>query len=281
MAPRSFAPGSIGPGLFFWTRMGDMADRLIRDELLTSERYCTVSRDARLLFVHLMLVADDFGNFSGKNFTVRASCFPGEQIDPEALENWLSELVEKDLTRFYEISGERYINIPRFRQRLRAMRPKFPLPPWASSEDQQALKVRNVRHPRADDGQLPLEEKRSEEKGSEENKSTVGNSANPDVTKPELWDFAQPPTRHQEAHFCLAFLNKVSGSRFRAGEAHLSLIRARLAEGYTVDDVKRVCAAKATAWKNDDKMREYLRPDTIFNRTKFAVYVGQCAGGER
>ena len=62
-----------------------MSDRVVRDELLTSERYWSLSSDsARLLFVHLMLRADDLWIFRAANYTVRSTCFgvtaPGAEV---------------------------------------------------------------------------------------------------------------------------------------------------------------------------------------------------------
>ena len=40
-----------------------MADRVVRDELLRSHRYVTLSSDTcRLLFLHIILCADSLGN---------------------------------------------------------------------------------------------------------------------------------------------------------------------------------------------------------------------------
>lgn len=111
-----------------------MADRVIRDELLTSGRYWSVSIEARELFVHLLLNADDTARFSGNNYTIRAACFPGQAVDPEKLEGLLSSLLDADLIRFYEAGGLRFIFIPRFKQRLRFTKSKYPAPPNGISD---------------------------------------------------------------------------------------------------------------------------------------------------
>ena len=106
-----------------------MSDRLIRDEILTSERYWSVSNDAKLFFIHIMLNADDTARFSGKNFTLRSSCFPGQPIDEKHIERMLEELHDHDLIRIYTVKNERFIFVPRFKQRLRFRNSKFPEPP--------------------------------------------------------------------------------------------------------------------------------------------------------
>lgn len=106
-----------------------MPDRIIRDELLTSERYWSVGIEAQQLFTHLLLRADALGRFSGKNFTIRMSCYPGLQRTPLIIEKMLAELHDADLIRLYEAAGERFVFIPRYRQRLRYTNSKYPAPP--------------------------------------------------------------------------------------------------------------------------------------------------------
>jgi len=107
-----------------------MADRVVRDEMLRSERYWSVNIEEQRLFVHLLLNADSYGRFSGKNYTVRAACFPGQAVEPSKIEKMLSDLNDADLIRLYEVDGERFIFIPRFKQRLRYKLPsKYPEPP--------------------------------------------------------------------------------------------------------------------------------------------------------
>ena len=71
----------------------------------------------------------------------------------------------------------------------------------------------------------------------------------------------------------ICYLNEVTGKKFRTNsqltKRHLN---ARLNEDYTVDDFKKVIAYKYEQWCNDKKMREYLRPETLFG-TKFEGYL--------
>ena len=106
-----------------------MSDRVIRDELLTSERYWAVSNEAKLLYIHLILNVDDTARFSGKNFTLRTSCFPGQAMEAAHMERMLDELQNNDLIRLYVVDGERYVFVPRFKQRLRFINSRFPEPP--------------------------------------------------------------------------------------------------------------------------------------------------------
>ena len=74
----------------------------------------------------------------------------------------------------------------------------------------------------------------------------------------------------------LVFLNEKTGRSYRATKVNLEFITARIAEGYSEQDCRMVIAKKTREWINDDQMAHYLRPATLFNRTKFNQYVGEC-----
>ncbi len=73
----------------------------------------------------------------------------------------------------------------------------------------------------------------------------------------------------------LSFLNEKTGKKYRPVASNLRMIRARLKEGYTVEELRQVIAMMVRKWSSDEKMREYLRPATIFNATKCAQYIGE------
>lgn len=108
-----------------------MSQRLIREDMLDSERVQRRSVEARWLFVATMLIADDMGLLELGEFKLsRRASLPEKRIP--AL---LAELVDADLLRPYEVAGKRYAFIPRFGQRLRVKRAKNPLPPEALMQD--------------------------------------------------------------------------------------------------------------------------------------------------
>ncbi|MFM0100304.1 conserved phage C-terminal domain-containing protein [Paraburkholderia nemoris] len=82
----------------------------------------------------------------------------------------------------------------------------------------------------------------------------------------------------------IEYLNAKAGTKFQPVKANLQLVKARLSEGASPEDCRAVIDAKVAAWRDDAKMAQYLRPDTLFNATKFAQYAGQIcrddAGGE-
>lgn len=71
------------------------------------------------------------------------------------------------------------------------------------------------------------------------------------------------------------YLNEKTNSQFRnSTKKTQTLIKARFAEGFNLEDFKKVIDTKATEWLNDSKMSKFLRPETIFG-TKFESYLNQ------
>ena len=111
-------------------------------------------------------------------------------------------------------------------------------------------------------------------------------SGNPVVT---LTNNQEPITNNQEkdkedksslsgkpddARELLQFLNKVTGKHYQPVKANMNMIQARLRE-YKLPHLKAMVAARATLWKYDDAMSQYLRPATLFNATKCAQYIAE------
>lgn len=68
-------------------------------------------------------------------------------------------------------------------------------------------------------------------------------------------------------------LNQRAGTHYKATTANTrKLVKARLKEGFTVDEIKLVIDKKCTEWLNNPAMVEYLRPETLFGN-KFEGYL--------
>ena len=85
----------------------------------------------------------------------------------------------------------------------------------------------------------------------------------------------------ESAEFCanvkeiVEYLNSAIGSHYKTNvDKTRSFIRARLREGFTVDDFKTVIDKKARAWLGDGQMQKFLRPETLFG-TKFESYLNE------
>lgn len=77
--------------------------------------------------------------------------------------------------------------------------------------------------------------------------------------------------------YIIDYLNLRTGKNFKnTSSKAVRSITARLNEGFTVDDFKKVIDNKTTQWKGTS-MEEYLRPETLFG-TKFDGYLNCSVG---
>lgn len=77
----------------------------------------------------------------------------------------------------------------------------------------------------------------------------------------------------EKASAIILYLNEKAGTKYKATtKKTTTLIHARFAEGFTVDDFKTVIDKKCLEWIGDENMEKYLRPETLFG-TKFEGYL--------
>lgn len=72
----------------------------------------------------------------------------------------------------------------------------------------------------------------------------------------------------------IAYLNQKTNSNYKFVDNNINLVKARLRDGYNLDDFKAVVDKKCGEWGNSD-MAKYLRPSTLFNASKFESYLNQ------
>lgn len=73
----------------------------------------------------------------------------------------------------------------------------------------------------------------------------------------------------------LDYLNKKLKSKYRPSGPGAKFIRARLSDGFTVEDCRAVIDNQISLWRGTD-MHKYLRPETLFRPTKFESYVNDA-----
>lgn len=75
----------------------------------------------------------------------------------------------------------------------------------------------------------------------------------------------------------IGWLNSATGSKYKAStRSHAKNINGRLSDGHSVEDLKLVIDFKAEHWGADQKMAEYLRPQTLFGPEKFTGYLARA-----
>ena len=77
-------------------------------------------------------------------------------------------------------------------------------------------------------------------------------------------------------HEVIAYLNEKTKRNYSAtNKSTVFLIGRRILEGRTKEDLFKVIDKKTSQWLNDEKMAKFLRPETLFNDTKFESYLNE------
>lgn len=74
----------------------------------------------------------------------------------------------------------------------------------------------------------------------------------------------------------IEWFNELANKNFRDTETNRKMIRSRLNEGYTKEDVAKVVRLKVQQWKDNQKMNKYLRFTTLFAATNFSNYLQEA-----
>lgn len=77
------------------------------------------------------------------------------------------------------------------------------------------------------------------------------------------------------------FFNEVTGRNQRVIPSNIKPIKARLNDGYTMEQIKKVIITKTMDWKNNPDMAVHLCIETIFRPSKFEKYINQVIAIEQ
>lgn len=101
----------------------------------------------------------------------------------------------------------------------------------------------------------------------------------PRSEQPKKTKKAKENKADKEAGEVIDYLNTKTGSNYRATTgANIKPIRARLNDGFSIEDCKKVIDTKSGQWLNKPDMVRYLRPATLFSPSKFEGYLNECRG---
>lgn len=76
-----------------------------------------------------------------------------------------------------------------------------------------------------------------------------------------------------EANEVIDYFVSVTGRKVRKTDSNYRLILPRFKEGYTVEDMKHIIDGKYKQWKCDEKMKQYIRPSTLFAASHMDAYI--------
>ena len=225
--------------------------RTIKPEFWTSEQIAECSPTARLAFIGIWSFSDDHGIHPASIKRLKMEVFPSDQLTESAIQDLIDELSTAALLASYEADGRAYWQVTGWKKHQRIDKPTYrhPLPSGETA-------LQNSTPPRrviADVSPSPRLRNGMESKGSIL-------SGNPDAIS------------------IIDYLNQKTARNYQPVKANLSLVLARLKEGFTPDQCRAVIDAKVSDWASDSKMADYLRPKTLFSAVNFAQYVGELSG---
>ena len=105
----------------------------------------------------------------------------------------------------------------------------------------------------------------------EDNNTSFSNTFNNTSNKKDIVEQSSTaPIPYEEI---VQYLNQKTGKNFKStSKATQRHIKARFTDGFVLDDFKQVIDNKCGDWLRDRKMKEYLRPETLFG-AKFESYL--------
>ena len=223
--------------------------RMFAKSIIDSDQFLDMPTTAQLLYFHLCMRGDDDGFINNPKSIMR---------NVRCTEDDMRILIAKQYVIPFEsgIVVIRHWKIHNYIQKDRYRPSNF-------EEKQQILIDDKTKEYKLDTEciQPVYIDKNSIDKISIDKNSIDILSGNPDQLSTDIYTI-------------IDYLNEVSGKHFKAGTPKTkTLIKARLNEGFTVDDFKTVIQKKYKQWKGGE-MERYIRPETLFG-TKFEGYLNE------
>lgn len=97
--------------------------RTIKPEFPHSESMGKISRDARLAFIMLWTIADDYGRLRGNSRMLASLLFPYDDDGPKLIDQWLGELEREACIARYCCEGSSYIQVLHWSEHQRVDKP--------------------------------------------------------------------------------------------------------------------------------------------------------------
>jgi len=102
-----------------------------------------------------------------------------------------------------------------------------------------------------------------------------------EITGKDSCPVSAKPDDRQDEFRVLEHLNRATGLRYQKSRSSLGPIRGRLSEDFSADELILAIDYTIAKWFDDAKMRDYVRPETIFRQGKFPAYLGSAQAWER
>ena len=215
--------------------------RIILKSISESKKISELKTDgSRLLYTWLLTHLDVNGCYSGDPQVVNGKVFTRLSKSNKTIEDYLKDLEQNNLIVRYCVNGDMFLNVPDFVEKQPSLNPE--------REGKTNIPLPTPDLLQSKSGITPLKVKLSKGKLSKGN-----------VLYKQI----------------ITYLNEKADKNFKPNtKATIDKIKARINEGKTLEDFKKVIDIKTTKWKSDPKMNEFLRPETLFGN-KFDGYLNE------
>jgi uncharacterized phage protein (TIGR02220 family) len=219
--------------------------RNIKPSFFTNDTLAECDPLARILFAGLWTIADREGRLEYRPKRIKAQILPYDICEVEKL---ISQLQKNRFLVVYEINDCKYLQILNFSKHqhphVKELESTIPAPDLSGAKTSLTF-----------------------------NPITLTLNPQPGAKAPNL----ETPKRDYtlDAKQILTFLNETAGRNYQPVDGNLDFIRARLKDGATVEECKTVVTMKYHEWRDDPKSAKWIRPATLFNKSKFAQYQGE------
>lgn len=225
-----------------------MRARNIKPGFFLNEQLSEIDFGSRLLFIGLWCYADREGRFEWIPKRIKAAIFPYD--DKINIDKMLCNLLSLHVITRNDNIG--YVEKFKKHQNPHPHEAKSSLPPLLEkSQSNQCHDMSVTLH--------VMSTKCNAD-------SLIPDSLIPDIRKEDIRKL------HQEI---VDDLNEVLGTKYRSDTKDIQkLLKARLDDKFTLEDFKIVHRNMFQAWNSDPKMRDYLRPQTLYTE-KFQGYLNK------
>lgn len=113
-----------------------MPNRIIKQSICTSESMARLTWFEQILFIRLLVSADDYGRFDARPAIIRGALFPLDSVTTKAVEDGLHKLSTQGMISLYEVGGKPFLELTAWLRHNtpRAKESRFPAPEQAGKD---------------------------------------------------------------------------------------------------------------------------------------------------
>jgi uncharacterized phage protein (TIGR02220 family) len=246
--------------------------RTVKPEFWTDSKTGTLSGDATKLFIGILNFSDDYGIIEYKLEELKAKIFPYSSGSPTDIVGkcLVDELLPKGLVILIKWEDKPYLWVRNFHKHQKVDRPSKP---FIEGFTLQGL-VGELKKEYPDTYRELTEGSLNSNGLLDEGSLCKGREG-----KGEEGNGGQSPSASfsDDCKKAIIYLNKKAATHFEPDNKQwLGLVNARLREGLTLGDFTLVIDEKVRQWGSDERMKNYLRPRTLFTANHMEEYLNEA-----